>query len=265
MLGTARPVFGEHEAKLIAHELQIIENLFDRGRSACFVVNEANAFAAVCEYAGFHTVDAPGQSHGQMLVHAFRPPSDQCSHQTDQRVPTDWVQAGHGIVCVEYVTHIESCGKLPFAFGTGQCANAEVAGVLAKIRFRIGVAAHKVIGDVAQGIRRGLVLTGGLIAVPGVGYGIRIRTFALIDALSRAETASMRRSAPAVESKPSAANAWALWERWSSPSSLPCCATAWMRVPKLVATELGRGPANRFSSIQHTGTPIGCRPPMEIR
>ena len=28
---------------------------------------------------------------------------------------------------------------------------------------------------------------------------------------------------------------------------------AWMRVPKLVATELGRGPANRFSSIQHTG------------
>lgn len=63
----------------------------------------------------------------------------------------------------------------------------------------------------------------------------------------------MRRSVPAVESKPSAANAWALWERWSSPSSLPCCATAWMRVPKLVATELGRGPANRFSSIQHTG------------
>ena len=182
-LGTARPVFGEHEAKLIAHELQIIENLFDRGRSACFVVNEANALAAVCEYAGFHTVDAPGQSHGQMLVHAFRPPSDQCSHQTDQRVPTDWVQAGHGIVCVEYVTHIESCGKLPFAFGTGQCANAEVAGVLAKIRFRIGVAAHKVIGDVAQGIRRGLVLTGGLIAVPGVGYGIRIRTFALIDGI----------------------------------------------------------------------------------
>ncbi len=87
---------------MIAHELQIIENLFDRGRSACFVVNEANAFATVCEYAGFIRSMRPDSL--TVRCSSMLPATlDQCSHQTDQRVPTDWVQARRGVVFVEYV------------------------------------------------------------------------------------------------------------------------------------------------------------------
>ena len=42
------------------------------------------------------------------------------------------------------------------------------------------------------------------------------------------------------------------WGR-SRPASVACCATAWMSEPKLVAALPMRGPAKRFSSIQHTG------------
>ncbi len=46
----------------------------------------------------------------------------------------------------------------------------------------------------------------------------------------------------------------AVWFRGrSSFASVAFCATAWMIDPKFVAALPTRGPANRFSSIQHTG------------
>ena len=173
------PILGERQSKLVADQLQIVEDLRDGVFPPGLVVDQSHRLTAILVSTVFKPVDPAGQPNRQIVAYALGPASDQRAHNRQELAACHRFDAGYGVIGGEHVVDIEPGGEFHFALRPFQGSDRHVLGVAERV-CRIA-SVDEIAGDIRQHGFRRTVEFHRIVPVGGGIDALRVSTQRTVD------------------------------------------------------------------------------------